>query len=493
MAILFCLFGIIVLGSVVNGQEGLSNLVILDSDVAYITIGWTVSPGFNVSSYRVRYAGQNRGGSYRDLSPAPGPDDTTANITGLHANENYTITVTSYGPDGNMTSEVSTVELTYYYIMSVLCDQTHMEISFPLDGLPGVNAAGLHLLNSSCLATVDDEYATLRTGLQDCGTIQENYGDNKFRFRNKVMGAPKLDANGAQRYQPFSNSFHCDFVRLYTKSLERDVLYIIPDSSLEFEIEHGNNTFTFDMHLYTSADFIHKYETEDYPVKFFPTDNMHVGLAVQTTLTNLELFVQDCFATPTSDKNDATRLDVIDNGCDTDPTLVTQSDGSDPLVHQFSVQAFTFPNSTDNVLYLHCTLVVCMASDNSSRCEQGCVPARRRRDVWDHRDKAALVQTKAGEFQDKVVSISQGPILLLKASPSQQAETDTPPIPPTVPVIVGAAAVILTALTILVLWYKRDRTGTLHTDVGVTGNQGHAHQVDRSWTCQVRQTATVQI
>ncbi|XP_066287404.1 oncoprotein-induced transcript 3 protein-like [Branchiostoma lanceolatum] len=314
MGIIFYLFGAMVLGAGVNGQRGLSNLVVLDVDVDYITIGWTVSPGWNVSSYRVRYESW-REGSYRDLSPAPGVNDTTATITGLHANETYTITVTSFGANGEITSQVSTEEVTDYYIMSVLCDQTHMEISFPLDGLPGVNAAGLHLLDSSCLATVDEYYVTLRTGLQECGTIQENYGNDKFRFRNRALAESELDSNGAQRYQPFARPFYCEFVRLYAKSLERNLLYTVPDSSLQFEIEHGNNTFTFDMHLYTSADFIHKYETQDYPVQFLPTDDMHVGLAVQTTLTNLELFVQDCTATPTSDKNDGTRLDVIDNGC----------------------------------------------------------------------------------------------------------------------------------------------------------------------------------
>ncbi|XP_035681154.1 ZP domain-containing protein-like isoform X1 [Branchiostoma floridae] len=487
---LLYLFGIMVLGAGVNGQGGLSNLVVLDVDLDYIKIGWTVSPGFNVSSYRVRYTPW-RDGSYRDLSPAPGANDNTTTITGLHANETYTITVTSFGADGEITSQVSIEEVTNYWEVWVSCDQTHMEISLPLKGLSGVNAAGLHLLNSSCLATVDANYATLRTGLQECGTIQENYGNDKFRFRNSALAKPELDENGAQRYQPFARPFYCEFVRLYVKSLEQNVLYTIPDSSLQFEIEHGNNTFIFDMHLYTSSDFIHKYDTEDYPIQFLPTDDMHVGLAVQTTLTNLELFVQDCFATPTSDKNDLTRLNVIDNGCDKDTTLVTQSDGSDPLVHQFSVQAFTFPNSTDNVLYLHCTMVVCMADDAGSRCAQGCVEERRRRDVSDH-DRAVRLEKKGGEFQDRVVSISQGPIVLLRASPSEQAETDTPPIQLTVGVVLGAAAVVLIALLVFALWYRRGKTGTLKTNVRITGNNDHAHQMERNWKCHV-QTATVEI
>ncbi|XP_035681150.1 uncharacterized protein LOC118419029 isoform X1 [Branchiostoma floridae] len=416
--------------------EGVYNLVMEEVGPDFLTFSWNVSANFSVYSYRVRYS--MLGGSYKDLAPSPAASDTRASIRGLMPATPYQVTVTSYGRDGRPNSEVSKLQVTDNIVVHVSCDQSHMEVSFPFASLPGVDVAGMHLINSSCLATLNDTHATLRTGLQDCGTIQEVYGHDKFIFTNKAIADAIVDENGVERGQPFSRTFTCTLVRVFDVTFRNEILYVVPDSSeiirpevklldglemiypptFAIDIKDANNTFVFDMHLYTSDDFVYKYETLDYPVQVLPSDRLYFGLTSRTTLTNMELFALDCLATPTVDISSEPKIYIIRNGCHVDPTLQIHSDETDPLSLHFSVIAFTFPNSTDNVLYLHCTMMLCMIDDPISRCAQGCIPADQRRRRRGASSQDPDVDTCQG-CEHQTASISQGPLILLPESNSK--------------------------------------------------------------------------
>ncbi|CAH1267117.1 OIT3 [Branchiostoma lanceolatum] len=453
--------------------EGLYNLVMEEVGLDFLTFSWSVSANFSVYSYRVRYS--MLGGSYKDLAPSPAKNDTRASIRDLMPATPYQVTVTSFGRDGRPTSEVSTTQITDNNVVHVSCDQSHMEVSFPFASLPGVDVAGMHLINSSCLATLNDTHAILRTGLQDCGTIQEVYGHDKFVFTNQAIADAIVDANGVKRGQPFSRTFKCTLVRVFGVTFSNEILYAVPDSReiirpevkllealdglqmfyppiFAIDIEDANNTFVFDMHLFTSSDFVHKYETLDYPVQVLPSDRLYFGLTSRTTLSNMELFAIDCLATPTVDISAEPKVYIIRNGCPVDPTLRTHDDSNDPLTLHFSVVAFTFPNSTDNILYLHCTMVLCMIDDPTSRCAQGCIQPdqrrRRRRASWQNPD----VDTCQG-CEHQTASISQGPLILLPEYNSK--ETTTLIMPIALGVVAGIAAVLLVVVVVLAMRYRR--------------------------------------
>ncbi|XP_066289678.1 ZP domain-containing protein-like [Branchiostoma lanceolatum] len=162
------------------------------------------------------------------------------------------------------------------------------------------------------------------------------------------------------------------------------------------------------MHMFTSADFTATYNSGNFPLQILPSDRIHYGLSVQSPLRNIELFALDCVSTPTMDPDASPKVTIIQDGCDIDPTLTRDSTRSTDMALYFSIQAFTFPDSVDsNLVYLHCTMVVCLKDDLNSRCREGCISARRRRDVGgDDRFR----RDSSNDLQE---SVTQGPFRIL--------------------------------------------------------------------------------
>ncbi|XP_078667193.1 uncharacterized protein LOC144909027 [Branchiostoma floridae x Branchiostoma belcheri] len=74
-------------------------LTLDDSGLSHLTVSWTVEGRLPISRYRLRYKPADGSGSSQDLTPAPGPDATSATVQGLLAHTEYTLTLTSFGED----------------------------------------------------------------------------------------------------------------------------------------------------------------------------------------------------------------------------------------------------------------------------------------------------------------------------------------------------------------------------------------------------------
>ncbi|KAI8510962.1 hypothetical protein Bbelb_118780 [Branchiostoma belcheri] len=229
-------------------------------------------------------------------------------------------------------------------------------------------------------------------------------GDDKFIFSNEVIANQVTYDNGAVRNQPVNLHFQCEFLR------QRDVsggaiMYNIP--SPRIQIVDANNSFTIEMHMFTSEDFLATYESSDFPLQVSPSDRLHFGLSVASPLDNLELFARDCVSTPTTSPDDSPRVSIIDDGCQVDETLQKADELSNDKALYYSVAAFTFPNALDpSLVYFHCTMIICFKDDPDSRCKQGCIPpARRRRAVSDGTEG----RVRRESSRDKQADITQGP------------------------------------------------------------------------------------
>ncbi|KAI8514606.1 hypothetical protein Bbelb_071970 [Branchiostoma belcheri] len=289
----------------------LSGLTLDDAGIGHLTVSWTVAGNLPISRYRLRY--QRTGGSYQDLSPAPVAVATSATVQGLLADTEYTLTLTSFGEDDQPNGDISGRYTTDSVVVNVQCDQDSMSLSIPRAALPAVNVEDLHLLDPDCGATEDEveDVFKLETHLQECGTRQETSGDDKFIFSNEVIASQVTQDNGAVRNQPVNLPFQCEFLR------QRDVsggaiMYNIP--SPRVQIVDANNSFTIEMHMFTSVDFRATYESSDFPIQVSPSDRLHFGLSVASPLDNLELFARDCVSTPTTSPDDSPRVSIIDDG-----------------------------------------------------------------------------------------------------------------------------------------------------------------------------------
>eukprot|EP00058_Branchiostoma_floridae_P006900 XP_002592388.1 hypothetical protein BRAFLDRAFT_67253 [Branchiostoma floridae] len=99
-----------------NPVPGLAGLTLDDGGIGHLSVSWTVVGSLPISRYRLRYQPADGSGSYRDLSPAPGAGVTSATVSGLLPDRNYTITLTSFGeddqPNGGINGTYATVKAT---------------------------------------------------------------------------------------------------------------------------------------------------------------------------------------------------------------------------------------------------------------------------------------------------------------------------------------------------------------------------------------------
>ncbi|KAJ4949694.1 hypothetical protein JOQ06_021203 [Pogonophryne albipinna] len=93
---------------------------------------------------------------------------------------------------------------------------------------------------------------------------------------------------------------------------------------------------------------------------------------------------------------------LVRNGCPVDNTYYAYVSGTRPYA-RFRFQAFQFLRATESV-YIQCKVLICLASDNNSRCRRGCYN-RSARDVGSKHDSQTLVlgpiQLKEPEKQEE--------------------------------------------------------------------------------------------
>ncbi|NXG68910.1 DMBT1 protein, partial [Baryphthengus martii] len=106
--------------------------------------------------------------------------------------------------------------------------------------------------------------------------------------------------------------------------------------------------------------------------------NLFLQASLQSSDTNLLVFVDTCVASPDPTDFRTQTYELIRSGCVKDPTYSSHYSPRS-TVAQFSFNAFSFVNRYPSV-YLQCELVVCRYNDYSSRCYQGCM-SRSKRDT----------------------------------------------------------------------------------------------------------------
>ncbi|KAI8510713.1 hypothetical protein Bbelb_116290 [Branchiostoma belcheri] len=459
--------------SAVFGVALRSRLTSDDAGMSHLSVSWATGI-IPISGYTLRYQPADGSGSPQDLSPAPGVGATSAIVSGLLADTEYTLTLTSFGDDGQPNGVISGTFTTDPVVVNVQCTQDSMSLSIPRAALPAVNVENLHLLDPDCGATEDEDEDVfeLETHLQECGTLQETSGEDKVIFSNVVIANQVTYENGAVRNQPVNLPFQCEFLRQYGVSQGGDIMFNIPPPRVD--VVHADNTFTLEMQIFTSTDFSTEYKSSEFPIKVKPSDRLNFGLSVVSPLDNLELFARYCVSTPTTSPDHSTRVNIIDDGCQVDQTLQKDPDLSNDKAQYYSVSAFTFPNALDSSLvYFHCTMIICFKDDPDSRCKQGCIPpARRRRAV----SGGTEGRVRRESSRDQAVDITRGPFQVKQEAGAGPAVV---PLGTAVGASVGVAGIM--ALLILAVVLVRKRRGqaseNMKRDDNTVGMDNYAFQV----------------
>ncbi|XP_066283357.1 uncharacterized protein [Branchiostoma lanceolatum] len=280
------------------------------------------------------------------------------------------------------------------------CNSTAMSVSFHRDDLGRHDESRMHLRDPTCTADINATHVTFRTALDECGTTAaENNITDKIVYTNDVFAALLLSSpDGADvitRTTEDRWTFNCHYVR--DDSVAVGALFPVPASSVV--ILDGDGAFTFSMNLYRSDGFSWPYVQADFPVEVAVNDDVYFGISVEAAVSGLILFVDNCKATPSSTPGDSTQYYIIQDGCHQDDTLQEFPTASTTSAH-YGISAIKFTNESLPHVYLHCYVIVCLENTPGSRCDEGCVSARRRRRAAD-------------DGVEKRATLVQGPIILL--------------------------------------------------------------------------------
>ncbi|XP_035694155.1 ZP domain-containing protein-like [Branchiostoma floridae] len=258
-------------------------------------------------------------------------------------------------------------------------------------------------------------------------------------YRNTlIIGADS--SHGGITWQPVTKvPLECRLPRNKTLSLDfRPHLKSVFRSGVQ-----GMGDFRISMELFRTDGF--RQPVTEYPVFVELQEMIHVQIQVNSSDADLQVFAHTCVATPSDDPDDKTQNEVIVDGCAKLPTLqFYPSPGPDR--GRFGFQAFAYTSGVDMV-YLHCNVLLCKASDPNSRCAQGCQPpsGRRRREA---------------EGEPEVYRLIQGPIVVGQDQSGETGGTTTTRGSQVTAAgaVVGACAVLAIAMSVGLL-YKARRHG----------------------------------
>ncbi|XP_060097193.1 oncoprotein-induced transcript 3 protein [Heteronotia binoei] len=254
----------------------------------------------------------------------------------------------------------------------VLCKSTSIEVNIPKDLVGGLD---LSLINSSCKGVSNGTHVNIRFSLKTCGTTIDVVND-KIIATNMVTGLPKQTpgSNGdiIVRTGKLLIPVTCEYPRWYT--ISEGYVPNVKNSPLEI-MGRNRGVFPFTLEIFKDKEFEEPYRDTLPTLKL--RDSLYFGIEPLVHVNGLETMVESCFATPTARIDEILKYYLIREGCVSDES-VKQYTSKDHLAKHFQVPVFKFVGKLNKEVFLHCRVLVCGATDERSRCAQGCHRRMRR-------------------------------------------------------------------------------------------------------------------
>ncbi|XP_038670945.1 IgGFc-binding protein-like [Scyliorhinus canicula] len=262
-----------------------------------------------------------------------------------------------------------------------ICLAQAAEYTFPTSMLAsaGVAVNDVHLIDPTCRAQQQDEnWIVITAPFDSCGTTISNE-TGKIIYVNTIYGSiPRTPIHRLEI------EIKCEM------SLNESVTmgFMLQTNHL-IRFGHYNVSFRF----FRSVNF-------DDPIMHFPyqaelNSTLFIQMEAETADSGVQIFTDTCVSAPHLNSNRAAYT-ILQNGCANDLTFKGYK-SSDSRKQRFSFHVFKFQSFPQ--VYIFCDLILCHENHSPNRCEQGCVPSRRKRDL------------RAMESKVKSARLSQGPIV----------------------------------------------------------------------------------
>ncbi|XP_029451817.1 zona pellucida sperm-binding protein 2-like isoform X2 [Rhinatrema bivittatum] len=268
-------------------------------------------------------------------------------------------------------------------LIACLPNGTVVVTAVKLAGMPDMDPSQFVLRDKNCRPTAaTEERATFIFNVDTCGTIRK-FDQMAMIYENDVLYFRPGMANPA--YQLKCSCW-------YTINETIVFQYGFENNSAP-TIQPGFGPLALVMRVckdWTYSDF---YENTEYPIARYLKDPLYLEVELlYSEDPEIELFLENCWSTASSDPSSSPQWDVVINSCentkDTHETIFHPVTDNLRIkfsnhVKRFEVKMFTFMHDTNALLgqvYFHCSVVICDSRDRTSdkHCARKCIPDKQR-------------------------------------------------------------------------------------------------------------------
>nr|XP_008101764.1 PREDICTED: uncharacterized protein LOC100563455 [Anolis carolinensis] len=251
-----------------------------------------------------------------------------------------------------------------------------------LVGIPDMDLSGLVLKDKRCRpASVTKEGATFIFDVSSCGTTRK-FENATMTYENEVLYFLPGQATPVYQLKCACQYFIEDAVLLQYTPIEAPSPSILP----------GVGLLALALKLARDKSYVDFFQDSEYPVTRYLRDPLHFQVELlQSQDPQLELFLEDCWATAAADRNSYPQWNIVVDSCENSEdshqtTFHGVPTGSVPFpthLKRFEVKMFTFvvnSRALQGQVYFHCSVVICDSSYPSydALCSRRCIPRRQR-------------------------------------------------------------------------------------------------------------------
>ncbi|XP_053156675.1 uncharacterized protein LOC128346920 isoform X2 [Hemicordylus capensis] len=259
---------------------------------------------------------------------------------------------------------------------------TMMISAMKLVGIPDLEPSRLMLRDRRCRpASVTEAGATFLFNVSACGTTRK-FENATMTYENEVLYFLTGQTAPVYRLKCACQYFIGDALLLQYSPREAPSPSVLPGVgllALALKVARDNSYRDF-------------YQDTEYPVMRYLRDPLHLQVELlHSQDPQLELFLEDCWATASPDRNSSPQWNIVTDSCenteDSHQTIfysVPRGSVMFPThLKRFEVKMFTFMvngQALQGQIYFHCSVVICDASYPASDalCARHCIPRRQR-------------------------------------------------------------------------------------------------------------------
>ncbi|XP_069014804.1 uncharacterized protein [Embiotoca jacksoni] len=309
----------------------------------------------------------------------------------------------------------------YFPLMTTTCysNGTITAVVAKVQSVPHLDLNSLTLMDQSCKPVFsDNRFAHFSFRADSCGTTR-TFFDNYMLYENEISLSHGVAGQTSPIEQEYRQTISCYYVVNQTET----VAFSHKPMSNDPEAEIGFGKLMVQMRLAQDSSYRHFYQAGDYPVMKPLRQPLYFEVELMQSMDpQLELILENCWATLEEDRTSLPSWDIIVDTCENhDDSYVTvfhpvMRDARVKIpsqIKRFSMKMFTFING-NNVLkdqiFVHCDSVLCVANSQADgACRGQCVrPSSMRSST--HQRK---IRSTDSIHQ---MQISSGPILLFKSN-----------------------------------------------------------------------------